>query len=59
MQKNYKSLLGALLYIAVKSRFDIMFALYEASRICKNPTEIDFKNLMNIEHFTIFKRYKR
>jgi hypothetical protein len=46
--KEYKSLLGALLYIAVKSRPDIMFSVSEASRICENPTEADYKNLMSI-----------
>jgi len=46
--KEYKSLLGALLYIAVKSRPDIMFSVSEASRICENPTEADYINLINI-----------
>jgi len=48
--KEYKSLLGALLYISVKSRPEIMFSVCEASKICENPnpTEADYKNLMNI-----------
>ena len=46
--KEYKSLLGALLYISVKSMLDIMFSVSEASRIGENPIEADYKNLMNI-----------
>jgi len=47
-KKKYKSLLSALLYIAVKPRPDKMFSVSEVSRICENPTEADYKNLMNI-----------
>ena len=46
--KKNKSLLGALLYIAVKSRPDIMFSVSKTSRIHENPTEADYKNLMNM-----------
>ena len=46
--KKNKSLLGALLYIAVKSRPDIMFSVSKTSRIHENPTEADYKNLMSI-----------
>jgi len=45
---EYKSLLGALLYIAVKSRPDISFAVNQASRNCENPTEVDYGSLMHI-----------
>jgi len=46
--KEYKSLLGALLYIAIKSRPDIAFAVNQASRFCENPTEVDYKALLQI-----------
>jgi len=46
--KRYKSLLRSLLCIAVKSRLDIMSGVNESSRIYENPTEADYKNLMNI-----------
>jgi len=36
---EYKTHLGTLLYIAVKSRPDIAFAFNQASRECENPTE--------------------
>jgi len=45
---EYKSLLGALLYIAVKSRSDISFAVNQTSRNCENPTEADYGSLMHI-----------
>jgi hypothetical protein len=45
---EYKSLLGALLYIAVKSRHDISFAVNQASRNCENPIEADYGSLMYI-----------
>jgi len=45
---EYKSLLGALLYIAVKSRPDISFEVNQASRNCENPTEADYGLLMHI-----------
>ena len=46
--QEFKSLLGALLYIAVKSRPDISFAVNQASRHCEEPTEVDYKSLMYI-----------
>ena len=45
---EYKSLLGALLYIAVKFRPDISFTVNQASRNCENPTEADYRSLMYI-----------
>jgi len=42
-------LLKALLYIAVKSRPEILFAVNETSRICENPVEADNKKFN--EHF--------
>ena len=46
--EEYKSSLGALLYIALKSRPDISFAVNQASRNCENPTEGDFRSLIYI-----------
>jgi len=45
---EYKSLLGTLLYITVKSRSDIFFAVNQASRNCENPTEVDYRSLIHI-----------
>jgi len=44
----YKSLLGSLLYISVKTRPDIAFAVNQASRYAEAPTEIDYKSLLTI-----------
>ena len=46
--EEYKSLLGALLYIAVKSRSDMSFTVNQSSRNCENPTEADYKSFMHI-----------
>jgi len=46
--QEFKSLLGALLYIAVKSRPDILFAVNQISRHCEEPTDMDYKSLMDI-----------
>ena len=43
---EYKSLLGVLLCISVKSRTDIIFAVNQASRNCENPTKADYGSLM-------------
>jgi len=45
---KYKSLLGSLLYIAIKSRPDITYAVNQASRNCEHPTTIDYKALLLI-----------
>jgi len=45
---KYKSLLGSLLYIAVKSRPDISYAVNQAARICEEPTLVDYNALLTI-----------
>jgi len=45
---KYKSLLDSLLYIAIKSRPDLTYAVNQASRNCKQPTTIDYKALLLI-----------
>jgi len=45
---KYKSLLGSLLYIVIKSRPDIAYAVNQASRNCEQPTTIDYKALLLI-----------
>jgi len=45
---KYKSLLGSLLYVAIKSRPDITYAVNQASRNCEHPTTIDYKALLMI-----------
>jgi len=44
----YKSLLGSLLYVSIKTRPDIAFAVNQAARHAENPTEIDYKALLTI-----------
>lgn len=46
--KKYKSLLGSLLYVAIKTRPDIAFAVNQASRYYEQPKEINYKSLMMI-----------
>ena len=46
--EEFKYLLGALLYIAIKSRPNISFAVNLASRHCEEPSEVNYKLLMNI-----------
>jgi len=46
--QEFRSLLGALLYIAVKSRLDILLDVNQASRHCEEPIKVDYKSLLNI-----------
>jgi len=46
--EKYKSLLGSLLYVAVKSRPDITYAVNQTSRNCEHPTILDYKALLMI-----------
>jgi len=46
--EKYKSLLSSLLYVAVKSRPDIAYAINQASKNCEHPTTIDYKALLMI-----------
>jgi len=43
---SYKSLLGALLYIATKTRPDIAFSVNQLSRNCENPKRVDYDSAM-------------
>jgi len=43
---KYKSLLGSLLYVAIKSRPDITYAVNQALRNGEHPTTIDYKALL-------------
>jgi len=45
---RFKSLLGSLLYISVKTRPDIAYAVNQASRHSEDPREVDFKALLMI-----------
>jgi len=43
---SYKSLLGALLYIAVKTRPGIAFSVNQLARNCEKPTKADYDSAM-------------
>jgi len=45
---KYQSLLGLLIYISVKSRPDIAYAVNQASRHNENPTLVSYKALLMI-----------
>eukprot|EP00833_Pecoramyces_ruminatium_P010518 jgi/Orpsp1_1/1184550/evm.model.c7180000089992.1 len=45
---KFKSLLGSLLYISIKTRPDIAYAVNQASRHSEEPREIDYRALMTI-----------
>jgi len=45
---EYKSLIGALLYLSTKTRPDIAFAVNKAARNAENPTKLDLISAMQI-----------
>jgi len=46
-----KSLLGALLYIAVKTRTDIAFSVNQLARNCEKPTKVDYdSDMMTLQY---------
>eukprot|EP00833_Pecoramyces_ruminatium_P017312 jgi/Orpsp1_1/1191344/evm.model.d7180000085092.1 len=55
---KFKSLLGSLLYIAIKTRPDIAFAVNQASRHSENPKEVDYMALLKILQYLKFTKNK-
>ena len=45
---DYKSIIGALLFVSTKTRPDISFAVNQAARHAENPTEVDLKSALMI-----------
>ena len=47
-ETQYRGAIGNLLYLAISTRPDILFAVSKAARKNKNPTEEDWENVMRI-----------
>ena len=52
LQADYRSALGVLLYVSVKTRMDIAQAVSSASRVMSNPGEKHWKSLMHLMRYT-------
>lgn len=56
MQADYRSALGVLLYVSVKTRMDISQAVSAASRVMSNPGEQHWKMMMHLLRYTYHTR---
>jgi len=45
---DYKSIIGALLFVSTKTRPDISFAVNQSERHAENPTEVNLKSALMI-----------
>lgn len=56
LQADFRSALGILLYVSVKTRMDISQAVSAASRVMSNPGEQHWKSLMHLLRYTYHTR---
>ena len=56
LQADFRSALGILLYVSVKTRMDISQAVSAASRVMSNPGEQHWKTLMHLLRYTYHTR---